>query len=117
MHTKADPCSNIDFYWKHVYDSNRLAIQTVLGRVEDDPHTEADGDSKFVIQLSSKDAHYSNPNNRKNHNPKCDLLLVEIVCHDSIINIHTRSKSPASNENGAIHLITTAAKPCQLSMR
>lgn len=94
LHTQTDPCSNtvtlarIDSLWSHVYDSKRLAVQkpciTVTGTVEDDPRHEPDGDTHFILTLDPAATGYSRDNNCKPAKHGCNLLIVELICHNRI---------------------------------
>ncbi|HYA84463.1 MAG TPA: hypothetical protein VEH06_13605 [Candidatus Bathyarchaeia archaeon] len=96
LHTQADPCSSttttarIDSLWLHVYDSGRLKQMpigncvTVTGTVEDDPRHEPDGDTHFILTLDPKFTGYSRDNNCKPAAHGCNLLIVELICHNPI---------------------------------
>jgi hypothetical protein len=100
----ATNCTDITFCWNHVYDPNRLLKQqtfvTVTGNVTDDPISEPDGDTHFVITLDPTFAHLSKPINCEKHatgfedaalvqgqgqqTSNCNKIIVEIICHNSI---------------------------------
>lgn len=105
LHTQADPCSNpvtlnrIDSLWLHVYDSKRLAVKTpcitVTGTVEDDPRHEPDGDTHFILTLDSKFTGYSRDNNCKPATHGCNLLIVELICHNPIAQSYQKNAGVA----------------------
>jgi hypothetical protein len=105
-HTQG-PCSNIDYLWTHTYDPNRLAVKqscaTVTGTVYDNPRHEPDGDTHFILSLDPKQPPLSQPNNCIPSTPKCNLLIVEIICHNSIDQVHyPKAATACSNYKSGI---------------
>jgi hypothetical protein len=110
---KATNCTDIIFCWNHVYDPNRLLKQqtfiTVTGNVSDNPISEPDGDTHFVLTLDPTFAHLSKPINCEKHatgfedvalvqgqaqqTTQCNKIVVEIICHNSIDS--TKKPKPA----------------------
>jgi len=103
-------CTDISFCWAHVYDPNRLEKQqkqtfiTVTGTVHDDPKSEPDGDTHFVLALDPSFAYLSKQINCQKTSTTgfddvalvqaqgqgqiqptpCNLIIVEIICHNPI---------------------------------
>jgi hypothetical protein len=102
LHTQTDLYSNtvtlarIDSLWSHVYDSKRLAVQkpciTITGKVEDNPRHEPDGDTHFILTLDPKYTGYSRDNNCKPAALNCNLLIVELICHNPIAQSYQKKR-------------------------
>ena len=78
----ATNCTDIAFCWNHVYDPNRLLKQqtfiTVTGNVTDNPISEPDGDTHFVLTLDPTFAPLSKPINCEKHATGFeDVVLVQ----------------------------------------
>jgi hypothetical protein len=95
-----DPCSSMDFYWNHVYDSKRLkdspsplgSCITVTGKVYSKvgggTEEDKDGDLHFTLQLDPNYTHYSNKYDCRpgdSDYKQClshpDKIVVEVICY------------------------------------
>ena len=80
--------NQVDFLWTHVYTPSRLIQKipciTVTGVVNDNPTSEEDGDTHFVLTLDANQPKLSQPTNCQPSNPGCNYLIVEIICHNPI---------------------------------
>lgn len=83
-----DEENRVDSLYTHVYDSGRLEVHakciTITGTVEDDPRHEPDGDTHFILTLDPAYVHLSRDNNCKPATHGCNLLIVEVICHNPI---------------------------------